>query len=71
MKYHTIDIYDKDGNKVATIGNDKDGLNTVRIVFSIEYGQYEHFLDPEVSIAIANTILRKIDDMRRWNNLKK
>ncbi len=60
----SYEIYDQDGNKVVKIGNDKDGLGLVRVVFNSEYGQYEYCMDLDVAIAVANTITRKVADIK-------
>lgn len=57
-----------DGETVANVKTDDDGLGLIQLEFGDGYGKGRHILTPEQAVAIANMLIRKAKDMEEAAN---
>lgn len=57
-----------DGETVANVKTDDDGLGLIQLEFGSGYGEGIHIITPEQAVAIANMLIRKAKDMEEATN---
>lgn len=57
-------LFTSDGDKIAEIKSDLDGLDMVRLEIGPLFGEGYFDLSPDNAIAVANAILRKAKDIK-------
>ena len=62
-------LFTSDGDKIAEIKSDLDGLGMVRLEIGVFCGEGHFDLDPDDAIALANAILRKAKDIKEESNV--
>lgn len=62
-------LFTSDGDKIAEIKSDKDGLGMIQMDIGVFCGEGHFCLDPDDAIAVANAILRKAKDIKEESNV--